>query len=521
MDIIQKELTRNLIQQNVDFYIGFTQHAYNNSLDVPQNVQIQNELERLKGLSFEVHNNTELFTKIAEVFEEDFKLQNLYEEDGETFTSKSMEKALDLYCDYKLEDYINTEVNENINVANEMIHNGIDTKNDELIEQGRILLNPNGGFKTHYENFNNSTISVFRELCIKSRLEPGVILEKIKINEFTNFETFSELYVPYVRRDNSQTVYTIKSHHNEYTAKGEALNEPKHLTNKKTMENTSTKQKATYEGYVASISEPKKLDSGKEIVTVTIGSSNPEGTKEYKTAQLWFDEKSTVKSTELPFKKGDTIKVSGMESTTVGKDEKQYTSLAANIKDLAKIEKNKTESLTIKGNVVNDPTSKSVGENKVTSFSIAINKEGEEKPEFVKVSAWDKNQKGEINKDLYSLSTAKKGDFVELTGFVKPNEYTNDKGEKVVSNDFVATGIKTISTSLARNASVEQKNEYLLKAVQSGNFKEVDVALKAGADIKLAKTYDLSSLTEKQQKAITDIISKAELGEKKNNSIKM
>ena len=47
------------------------------------------------------------------------------------------------------------------------------------------------------------------------------------------------------------------------------------------------------------------------------------------------------------------------------------------------------------------------------------------------------------------------------------------------------------------------------------------MALKAGADIKLAKTYDLSSLTEKQQKAITDIISKAELGEKKNNSIKM
>ncbi len=304
-------------------------------------------------------------------------------------------------------------------------------------------------------------------------------------------------------------------------ATGEALKEPKHLTNK-TMENKNeqTKQeKVSIEGFVASISDSKKFDSGKEVINVSIGSKTGEETT-YKNVQVWNDSTKNANFNLGEIKKGDQVKITGYPGEY---KEKEFISVT-NVKDIEKLDKQQTTKVTesVVGNLTIDPKKQAVGENNVYSFSVGINKEGEE-TKFVNVNAWEKDNKNNVNKDLYELSTAKQGDLVEVKGYYKENEYKNKEGETKKDNVFIATSYNTISSQLSRKATIEEKNEYLNNAIKGGNFKEVDVALKAGADIKLAKDSDLSSLSEKQQSAIKDVISRNELfAEKKNtNNVKM
>ena len=73
METLQTPLTQNVIADNLDFQTGFMQFNYDNNKDTPEGLQMLQELNVLKELSKEEKHNTDLFSKVSEVFEEDYK----------------------------------------------------------------------------------------------------------------------------------------------------------------------------------------------------------------------------------------------------------------------------------------------------------------------------------------------------------------------------------------------------------------------------------------------------------------
>lgn len=477
-------LTDNEILTGIEFYKNFIQANEANCLDNAVLKGFYHQLQSLEDLSYEIKHNTDISIKAKEALVDYLTNENLSfidkNDELEPIISwdgiDSIDVAIDVLRDYKISEYITIELEKNKDIHNR----------DNKLE-----------YYTLFQNLFNSS-EAFKEVCVKSRFNE-VELDTVFINY--GFDKYKNI-IKYIPEDR-------KLIH----AKDEAFNSSKHLTINK-MEEKQTKKTVT--GYIASISDVKKFDSGKEVINLSIGTNQKDdkGQTVFVNASVWFDpSKKGQDSSSFKFSKGNNVEVKGVDS--IYKEKPVFTVFPSDVKLL---ENKKSETITVKGNIANDLKNSLVGDNKVTSFSLAVQKEGADKPDFVNVYGWEKNKDGVVNKDLYELSTGKKGDFVELSGYYKPNNYTDNNGKNVERNDLIITSYKTISSSLSRNSSQEIKDTYLINSLNSGNFKEVEVALKSGANLDLAKKHDITKHSEKQQKAINDVISRYELSLEKKNS---
>ncbi len=515
METIKSPLTPQLIADNINFHIAFFQHKYDSTYDTnnyPNGNQNLNELNRLKELSSEEKHNTDLYSKVSEVFNDDYKNNRLYEEDGKTFTNKSLEKALDLFCDYKIDEFVNTVVRENIDKANDMIHSGIKNKDDNLLHEARTLLNPNGQFLLDYENRNNPSVSAFRELCIKSRLSPDAILNEIKTGgvirtyDTNDFKDFTNKFVPLARLNDK--VYSINEHHKDsinLNAKGEALNTPNHLKTNKMETTNEKKETVTLAGNIGSISELKGTD--KKFADISIAVNKPGEPADFKNVRLWEDTKGINDHTA---KVGDFIKVEGYEKTLKNSKEEDYT--VFNVTAITEFKPKETIKLT--GNLGSDPEFKDVKGKQVATISIAV-KGTDGVTEWKRIQMWE--DKAEEAKGL------KKGDTVTVEGREgKEYSYTNKNQEQVTAKDIIASVVEK-----HEKKSKEELNKDLISHAQKGDWEKVSDTLKKGADSKMVTEDHLKDLSPKQQDAIKntirsheDFVAKKE-GEKKNSSMKM
>ena len=276
----------------------------------------------------------------------------------------------------------------------------------------------------------------------------------------------------------------------------------------------------TCKGYLGNDPEVKTLDGGKQVANFSINTAAKGENPVWQKVQVWEE---NIQKTE-GLKKGDLIELSGnygkeyelKQGAHAGEFRKDFVA-----KDVKKVSAER-ETLTFKGNLVDDSVTKEIGEPKVkvSTFSIGYN-DGEDKSKYVNCQAWH-------NSVSYNtpVDHLKKGDFVELSGYLG-KEYTLNKGahEGEKRRDLVVTECKVISHQLKRSASQEEKNGHLVEAVRAGNYKEVGIALKSGADKNAIKPEHYKGLSEKQNKAITDVIAKQDLkqeqGEKKNSGIKI
>ncbi len=275
----------------------------------------------------------------------------------------------------------------------------------------------------------------------------------------------------------------------------------------------------TCKGYLGNDPEVKTLDGGKQVANFVINTAAKEENPVWQKVQIW--EENIKKSEGL--KKGDLIELSGnygkeyelKQGDHAGEFRKDFVA-----KDITKLSADK-ETLTFKGNLVDNSVTKELGEpkTKVSTFSIGYSED--DKSKYVNCQAWNNSVKYNTPVDLL-----KKGDFVEVSGHLG-KEYTLQNGEHKgeTRRDLIVTECKVISHQMKRSANQEEKDGHLVEAVKTGNYKEVGIALQSGADKKAIKPEHFSGLSEKQTKAVNDVVTKHELkqeqGEKKNSGIKM
>jgi len=290
-----------------------------------------------------------------------------------------------------------------------------------------------------------------------------------------------------------------------------------------------TNERLTQRGYLSSEVATKDLEGGKKIANFAINTAKKGEEANYVYVQAWDENADKVKN----LKKGELVEVTGKFNTY-----KENTNFVIN--DVKKVDL--TETLSFKGNLTKDAATKEVGDDKkkITNFTIA-HKDGDDKTLFLKCNAWHES----LKKYNSPADLLKQGDFIEVKGYyskeyaaydnvpedkkhllkeLKTNE--NAKVElkpyEVMTKDLVVTELSVISHQLKRSATPEQKDNHLVEAVTSGNYKEVEIALKSGADKNAIKPEHLGKLSEKQKKAVTDVISKFDINaEKKNNGMKL
>lgn len=208
------------------------------------------------------------------------------------------------------------------------------------------------------------------------------------------------------------------------------------MTNKATQDE-STKKTETLKGRLGSEIEfnDVKLKGStevKKVVTFSLADNSKGKEPVWHNVQIWEDKfPKNIKE----IKKGDLVELKGYNKTfeTKAGEGKTKTEFVATdvISHQAKSAKteNVKERHTLKGNLGQDPVVSRVGDDKrVAAFSIAIKKDGSDKPQWQQVQVW--NEGIEKNK----ISDLKKGDFVELKGYYG-KEYQNK--DKEMKQDFV------------------------------------------------------------------------------------
>lgn len=486
MEKLNTPLTQNLIADNLDFQIGFVHFNYDNNKDSPIGQQMIQELNRLTELSIEIKYSTDFSSKIFEVFENDYKNNSLYEEDGKTFTNKSIEKALDLYSDYKINAFIETTLKEHIESAKGMIEDGFNVKNAKSMLSLCELVEKE--YKTN---------SDFKESVIKSRLSPELLLSELSVGSFVDFK---RKFIPFSRDSKDNTIYTIELHHKDSNAKGEALNTPDHLKSINKMETNDKKETLTIQGNVGSVSELKGND--KKYVDISVAVNSPGEKADFKNVRIWEENNKDAGK----IKKGDFVKLEGYEKNLKNSKDEDYT-----VFNVTKIAEHKpTEKLKITGNLGSDPDFKDVGGKPVATISIAV-KDKSGNTEWKRIQMWE--EKAEIAKGL------KKGDTVTVEG-KEGKEYTYKKGdETLTTKDIIASVIEK-----HEKKSKEDLNKELISYAQKGDWEKVAENLKKGGDAKTITEEHLKDLSPKEQDAVKNAIRSHEdlqNSEKKNSGVKM
>lgn len=507
MEQTNQPLTQNLISENLNFQIDYLRFNHDQNKGTVVGQQMLNELNLLKELSLEEKNSTDLYSKISEVFTEDNKKGVLFDEDGKTFKNKSIEKVLDLFSDYKINDFINTTIAENIKKANVMIQEGLKTKNDITLESAKALLNPNGIFEREYK-----PDSEFKALCIKSRLSPDDLLNHMSSGSFADFESFSKNFVPYARTINDTSIYTIEQHHKDNIAKGEALNTPDHLKINNKMENNETTEKKetqTISGFLGNDAQQKEGKENKAYLTFDVAQKKPGETEASWHKVLLFNDSVKFNesvNTDTEFKKGDFIKLEGyVKNLPTDKDpnvtyEVFTATKVLEHKNKEAIELSKKPDFTISANLGNDPEIKTDNFGKIGVVSVYINKD-DNTTELRKLET----RKVEL------LENLKKGDFIKIEGKDgKPYHY---QGKDYVN--IIASKIDKIDNPK------KEINENLIAKVKLADHAGIAEALKNGASPKVINDKHLEGLNPKEAEAIKNAIRLHEDSQKKSSGVKI
>jgi len=160
--------------------------------------------------------------------------------------------------------------------------------------------------------------------------------------------------------------------------------------------------------------------------------------------QLWEDNfPENIKEIH----RGDYIELNGLSKTYKNESGEKLTEFVADAvvfhqakKSQAEIIKEK-ERITLKGNLGQNPVFTNLkGDKTVSAFSIAVKKEGIEKPDWQQVQVW--NEGIEKNK----IADLKKGDFVEIRGYLG-NEYQNKNQE--IKQDLILEECKVLKQANA------------------------------------------------------------------------
>jgi single-stranded DNA-binding protein len=200
---------------------------------------------------------------------------------------------------------------------------------------------------------------------------------------------------------------------------------------KKTAKDDSTKKVETLKGRLGSDIHFKDVPTkangvAKKVATFSLAENLPGKDTAWHNVQLWEDKfPKNIKD----IKKGDLVELKGNTRTFEtkageGKTKTEFvaTQVASHQAKKAQTE-NVKERVTLKGNLGQDPVVRKTPDNKtVAGFSIAIKKDGSDKPNWQQVQVW--NEAIEKNK----ITNLKKGDFVELKGYYG-KEYQNSKQE--------------------------------------------------------------------------------------------
>lgn len=235
--------------------------------------------------------------------------------------------------------------------------------------------------------------------------------------------------------------YQIKSI-SEFTNK--SINQNQTIMATKVTQEESNKKTETLKGRLGSeieFNDVKLKGSAevKKVATFSLADNSKGKEPVWHNVQLWEDKfPKNIKD----IKKGDLVELKGYTKTfeTKAGEGKTKTEFVATDVASHQVKNAKTENVkerhTLKGNLGQDPVISKVGEDKrVAAFSIAVKKDGSDKPEWQQVQVW--NEGIEKNK----ISDLKKGDFVELKGYYG-KEYQNKQNE--TKQDFVLEESKVL-----------------------------------------------------------------------------
>ncbi|OFZ01098.1 MAG: hypothetical protein A3K10_00385 [Bacteroidetes bacterium RIFCSPLOWO2_12_FULL_31_6] len=264
------------------------------------------------------------------------------------------------------------------------------------------------------------------------------------------------------------------------------------------MENQEKKQTVALRGNIGKDVEIGKIptkNGEKEIANFSIAIKEGDKTN-WINCEAW--EKNIDKVRNL--KKGDFVELSGVHK-------EEYTTKKGDTKKDFSVYEATQLNKTIKGNIGADVTVKTVAPGKdVANFSVAV-KEGETS-KWVNCQAWGAN--------IDKVRDLKKGDFVELKGALG-KEYGEEK-----KRDLIVTESHTLKVSEAHSkgttmseqekpkteTKVSAADKALIDGVAKGDTKAVGAALKNGGNPEILKKDHFKGLTEKSEKAITNMIDK-------------
>lgn len=235
------------------------------------------------------------------------------------------------------------------------------------------------------------------------------------------------------------------------------------IQNQTTMENKitqddSTKKIETLKGRLGSDIEftdvkLKGKEETKKVGTFSVADNSKGKDPVWHNVQMWEDKfPKNIKD----IKKGDLVELKGYNKSFQVKAVEAKTKTEFVVTEVlshqAKKEKAETvkEKVTLKGNLGQDPIITKVKDDKIVAgFSIAVKKDGSEKPQWQQVQVW--NEGIEKNK----IANLKKGDFVELKGYYG-KEYQNKNQE--TKQDLVLEECKVLAES-KKNEIIPERNE--------------------------------------------------------------
>ena len=138
---------------------------------------------------------------------------------------------------------------------------------------------------------------------------------------------------------------------------------------------------------------------------------------------------------------------------------------------MLKKEKNMNQ-VSLTGNLVRDIETKVVGEKKVVSNCVAVNRErknanGEYESDFINIVVWEKQAE-------YLESKAHKGDRVELTGRLQVRSYKNKDGADVKATEVVVEKISVFQKNPQASAQARPTNAVKQTAKVEPSFESDD-----------------------------------------------